>query len=105
MRTSSSLVVSLALLAGGTWLGTGTAHATMEIRKKAKDAGYPAQSCLYCHGENLPKKGAYTHNERGRWLRAEKERRKAREVDPTWLKDYVEAAKSGPHAGGAPEPH
>jgi hypothetical protein len=42
---------------------------------------------MYCHNEKLPKKGAVSHNERGKWLLAEKERRKAAEVDATWLKD------------------
>jgi len=85
------------LLAGlclGAWLaGTGSASATLPIQKKAKDAGFPAANCLYCHGEKLPKKGAVTHNDRGNWLVAEKDKHKAKEVDPAWLKDYVEPKK------------
>jgi hypothetical protein len=75
----------------GTWLaGTGVATATLPIQKKAKALNYPATSCQYCHVEKLPKKGAETSNERGKWLHEEKEKRKAKEVDPAWLKDYVE---------------
>ena len=87
-------VGSAAVLAAAVWvLDVGPASATMPIQKKAKELGYPAQSCLYCHGEKLPKKGAMTHNERGKWLVAEKEKRKAKEVDPAWLKDYTEPKK------------
>jgi hypothetical protein len=67
---------------------TGTSTATLPIQKKAKEAGFPAENCMYCHNEKLPKKDAVTHNDRGKWLIAEKEKRGAKEVDPAWLKDY-----------------
>ena len=71
------------------WIAlSGTSTATLPIQKKAKELGYPATNCLYCHGEKLPKKDAVTHNDRGNWLIAEKEKRKVKEVDPAWLKDY-----------------
>jgi hypothetical protein len=38
----------------------------------------------------MPKKGAATNNERGKWLVEEKDKRKAKEIDVNWLKDYVE---------------
>jgi hypothetical protein len=77
------------------WLvGAGSAWATMPLQKKAKEAGFPATNCLYCHTDKLPKKGAAVQNERGQWLQAEKDKRKAKEVDVQWLKDYVE--KAGP---------
>lgn len=66
------------------------ARATLEIQKKAKADGFPATNCLYCHMEKLPKKGAVSHNERGKWLLAQKEAKKAKEIDASWLKDYVE---------------
>jgi len=79
------------LLALGTLLTTGgTANATLDLQKKAKATGFQATSCLYCHNEKLPKKGAVTHNNRGQWLLTEKDKRKAKEVDVAWLKDYVE---------------
>ena len=70
----------------------GSAYATMPMQKQAKEAGFPATSCTYCHVEKLPKKGASTYNERGKWLIAEKQKRKAAEVNGAWLKDYVEPA-------------
>ncbi len=78
------------LVAGGL---TGTASATVDMQKKAKGAGFEAQNCLYCHGEKLPRKRASTLNDRGSWLAAEKDKRKAKEVDVTWLKSYVEKKK------------
>ncbi len=70
--------------------GSGTVSATVEMQKKAKAAGIEAQNCLYRHGEKLPKKGASTLNDRGNWLKAEKDKRKVKEVDVVWLKEYVE---------------
>ena len=83
-------LMAIGFLAGG----PGKANATMDIQKKAKAAGIEMQGgCLYCHGEKIPKKGAVTHNDRGKWLIAEKEKRKVKEVDVAWLKDYVEPKK------------
>jgi hypothetical protein len=70
--------------------GAGPAHATLDMQKKAKEQGFPVKDCLYCHGEKLPKKGAVTNNERGKWLVDEKTKRKAKQVDVSWLKEYVE---------------
>ena len=77
---------ALALVLGS----AGSAQATMEIQKKAKAAGFEAANCAYCHNEKLPKKGAVTHNDRGKYLLAQKEAKKAKEIDVAWLKDYVE---------------
>jgi hypothetical protein len=72
------------------WMAlSSVSHATLPIQKKAKEAGFAATNCQFCHVEKLPKKGAVTHNERGKWLLAEKAKRKAAEVDPSWLKDYT----------------
>jgi hypothetical protein len=65
----------------------------MDTQKKAKAAGFPAANCAYCHGEKLPKKGAMTLNERGKFLLAEKEKKGVKEIDVNWLKDYKEATK------------
>lgn len=59
--------------------------------KKAKEAGFPAENCQYCHTVKLPKKESFKPdelNDRGKWLLAEKTNRKAAEVDLAWLKDY-----------------
>jgi hypothetical protein len=91
MRRSRLLV---AVLTVGVALGlAATSFATMTIMKKAKEAGFAAANCQYCHVASLPKKGAATLNDRGKWLMAEKEKRQATEVDVAWLKDYVEAKK------------
>ena len=78
--------VALAIVLGS----AGPASATLEMQKKAKAAGFAESSnCLYCHNEKLPKKGAATNNERGAFLASEKEKRKAKEIDFTWLKDFA----------------
>ena len=85
---------TLGLLALGAWLGgAGMAFATLDMQKKAKETGFPATNCMYCHNEKVPKKGAVTHNERGKFLLAEKDKRKATEIDVNWLKSYVEEKK------------
>ena len=74
----------VAALVAGAWIaGAGVASATLPMQKKAKELGLTAvTNCQSCHGEKLPKKGAVTHNERGKWLIAEKDKRKARRS--TW---------------------
>jgi hypothetical protein len=88
MRTIP-LGMAVAGLAGLGWLaGSGTASATMDMQKKAKAAGIAVQNCQHCHVDKLPKKDAWALNDAGKWLVGEKEKRKAKEVDATWLKDY-----------------
>ena len=82
-------LLAVALAWSGSLVFSGTSSATLDMQKKAKAAGIASvENCLSCHNEKLPKKGAVTHNDRGKWLIAEKERRKAEEIDVTWLKDY-----------------
>ena len=90
MKTTSSRLGALAILLvwSGWILSSGTSLATLQIQKQAKEAGFAATNCQYCHVDKLPKKGASEHNERGKWLQSEKEKRKAKEVDGAWLKDY-----------------
>jgi hypothetical protein len=70
-------------MAAITSLVAGPAMADAPLMVKAKEKGYPAQSCQYCHGATLP-----ALNERGAWLAAEKKRQKAEAVDVDWLRDY-----------------
>jgi hypothetical protein len=90
MRTR--MMAGAALVAGAWLVLGGVASATMPLQKKAKEAGFPATNCQYCHVDKLPKKDKAAHepNDRGKWLIAQKEAKKAKEVDVTWLKDYVE---------------
>ena len=91
-RTRIGLATALAAV--GTWLaGAGVADATLAHQKKAKELGYPAASCQYCHEDKLPKKAAHKVNDRGQWLVDQKEKRKAKEIDVAWLKDYKPKAK------------
>jgi hypothetical protein len=88
MKGSWGLGLIVVLAWSGVVALSGTSSATMPMQKKAKELGFPADNCLYCHGEKMPKKDASTYNERGKWLQAEKDKRQAKEVDPAWLKDY-----------------
>jgi hypothetical protein len=93
-KTKSNLaLLAVALAWSGLLLFTGTSSATLDMQKKAKAEGFPAENCMYCHGEKLPKKGAVTYNGRGEWLIAEKEKRHAKAVDVAWLKYYKESDK------------
>jgi hypothetical protein len=87
-KTREIGLVSVALVWCAWMALPGTSSATMDLQKKAKEAGFPATNCQYCHNEKLPKKDAATHNERGTWLKNEKAKRNAKDVDPAWLKDY-----------------
>lgn len=92
--TTRRLVTTFGVLAASAALcGARTASATVPMMKQAKDAGVVAANCLYCHGEKMPKKDASTLNDRGKWLVAEKDKRKVKEVDGGWLEDYVEKKK------------
>jgi hypothetical protein len=80
------------LVVAGAWaVSARRASASVAMVKKAKDAGITSvQNCQSCHVDKLPKKDAQKLNDRGQWLADEKARRKAKEVDVTWLKEYVE---------------
>jgi len=87
--TGSKLGIAAAMVAWAAgMLVSGVSSATLDIQKKAKAAGFKADNCQYCHVDKLPKKGASEGNDRGKWLRDQKEKKKAAEVDPAWLKDY-----------------
>ena len=90
MRFSNRTIGGVSFVLGAWLLAGGVASATMPMQKKAKDAGFDVANCQYCHVDKLPKKDAADLNDRGKFLVAEKTKRKATEVDVTWLKDYVE---------------
>lgn len=69
----------------------GMAVAEQQLVAKAKQAGFPAKNCQYCHVPALPKKETFKPedlNERGKWLAEEKTKRNAQEVNVDWLKEY-----------------
>ncbi len=84
------LLVSISLL---TAVAAVPAAATPQMIKQAKDAGFPAQNCQYCHVPAVPKKDGFKPdvdlNERGKWLLSEKEKQNAKDVNPQWLKNYT----------------
>jgi mono/diheme cytochrome c family protein len=71
------------------------------MKEKAKAIGVNEGNCLACHGANIPAK----LNDRGLWLIAEKARRKAKEFDMTWLRDYKEPTPAPPKASTKPPSH
>jgi hypothetical protein len=61
------------------------ADASPPMVSKAKGAGYPAQNCQYCHTSKLPKKEEFKPddlNDRGKRLLTERDKRKAKDVQP-----------------------
>lgn len=65
------------------------AQAKLPFVKKAQELGFTeVKNCQSCHVDKMPKKGASTNNERGKFLVATKVAKKAAEVDLNWLKDY-----------------
>jgi hypothetical protein len=89
MKSVKALVVTGAAIYL-TVVGLETVAAKPLWVKKAKEMGLPAENCLYCHTEKLPKKEHAKEqlNDRGKWLVAQKDKKQAKEVDLEWLKDY-----------------
>ncbi len=67
------------------------ASAKPAFLKKAKEAGITqVTSCKSCHAEKMSKDSL---NDAGKWLMKEMKEKKAKEVDPTWLKEYYSKKK------------
>lgn len=94
------LLIAIGFIAGAGLAIAGEAMGYPAFLPKARKFG--AKDCTFCH-VNI--EGGEPWNERGQWLVAEKERRKADVVDPAWLADYkpgkAEEQEKGPQA---PEP-
>ena len=87
IRTLKRSVVLGALgLAIGATLAV-TTQAKPGFLARAQELGYPAQDCTYCHTKPT---GGAGWNARGNFLRAEKKKKRASEVDVAWLKGYKE---------------
>jgi hypothetical protein len=102
VRTAATWEIVRLAMAGvclvglGAGLGSRPAVAEPLLVKQAKDAGFPAQNCRYCHTSALPKKEGFKPeelNDRGTWLIAEKKKRNAPKVDLSWLKEYPGGAE------------
>ncbi len=61
----------------------------------AKSRKFGAKDCTFCH---VSPEGGPPFTERGQWLVAEKERRKAEVVNPEWLAEYKPGKKTEPPA-------
>jgi len=97
MRTSShKRVVNglvFAVVAGSLGFAP-PARATMDFQKKAKAAGIAAvTNCQSCHVAKMPSKETHELNEMGQWLLKEKDTRKAKDIDVTWLKESTPPKK------------
>ena len=57
MPSRPALITFVLLLAGGAFVSP--AFAEKELLTQAKEAGYPAKSCQYCHQNKLPKKETF----------------------------------------------
>jgi len=67
------------------------AVADPQLMVKAKQAGFPAQNCQYCHSTAAPKKETFKPedlNDRGKFLVAEKTKQNATDISVDWLKNY-----------------
>ncbi len=84
--------VQLALLSAAAILAVGSpANAKLPFVKKAKDMGFTyIKDCQSCHMDKMPKLAAHGEpfGEIGKFLKAQKAKNKATEVDVAWLKDY-----------------
>ena len=87
-RTARVSVAAIAIIGP---MVAGAASASPQMVAKAKEQGFPAKNCQYCHVSAVPKKDTFKPddlNERGKWLAAEKDKQKAKSVDMDWLKNY-----------------
>lgn len=91
MKKLGIIGVAAAFAVGALLIATPPAHATMDMQKQAKAAGVEVANCTHCHVDKLPKKDAHDLNDVGKWLEAEKTKRKAEKPDGAWLKDYKPA--------------
>ena len=91
MKSMRKPIVALALGYGVLVALGATAWGKASWVKSCKDMGLPAENCLYCHTDKMPKKDTFKAdalNDRGKWLVSQKESKKAAEIDLNWLKDY-----------------
>jgi hypothetical protein len=81
------LSIAVVITAGGLGTSFSTSAYPPFLRKAQK---FGAKNCLFCHKEP---EGGEGWNERGQWLIAEKEKRKADAIEVEWLADYKEGEK------------
>ncbi len=75
----------------GGWIAfSGTSSADMEHPEAGEGGRRGVKDCTTCHVDKLSEERRVPHefNDAGKWLVAEKDKRKAAKVDGAWLKDY-----------------
>jgi hypothetical protein len=87
MKNQFKIALAVALLAAFLGSAFSTQAYPPFVKKAAK---FGATNCLFCHTEA---EGGEGWNERGKFLIAEKEKRKADAIDVEWLADYKEGEK------------
>lgn len=71
----------------------GPLQAKLAWNKKARTFDAGVTHCTSCHVNEKPKKKGEPMAERGKWLLEQKETRKAKDMDLSWLKDYPNNGK------------
>ena len=84
LKLKRIVTISAVVLAVGVSLAS-TTMAKPGYLAQAKKLGFAAQNCKYCHTKAS---GGSGWNARGNWLREEKGRRGAKDVDVSWLREY-----------------
>lgn len=90
MKASSLWKLAGVLALGGLLLTP--LEAKLAYLKKAKPFDAGVTGCTSCHTKEKPKKSDPLA-ERGQWLHDQKTARQAKQVDPSWLKDYPNNGK------------
>ena len=91
------LSIAIVVIAAAVGSSFSTKALPLYFRKAQK---FGAKNCLFCHKEA---EGGEGWNERGQWLIAERERRKADAIDIEWLADYKEGAKKDAESAEEPK--
>ena len=71
----------------------GPLQAKLAWNKKARAYDAGVTGCTSCHVNEKPKKKGEPLTERGTWLLEQMEKRQAKDIDLSWLKDYPNNGK------------